>query len=406
MNKELISDTIEFYQNCIIEYDAKNQLDSNDFNFFSFVANTFVLNEPKHSRIIAFLLNPDEIHGQGSTFLHLFLKQLGISDFQDNVWKVYAEKGNVDILITSEYPTKKTIIIENKSNWAPDQENQLFRYWYENIFIYNNCDTDLACNYQNNRVIYLSPHEDKIYTPNSITNPNPDYDCDMEQLNEDIVNVWYFDKELKNWMNSCEESAKSDRVKVFLRDYRIYWEKTNNKEKFIMENLTVYFKESKEKWVDFNELIEETSKLPSLWITRFSDKLERISAKSWLYDKDGANDFRWYLGDWGSLSFVYEYHKGLTLWKNDFWSYKNAFKEDFITLFGEDFVFNDDETDNYVMTFKANILIQVDDKHEFEWIAGNEPEKIISVIEPILTKYMNNIAVIELFFKINSENNK
>lgn len=59
---------------------------------------------------------------------------LGIERFSDNEnWTVTAEKGRVDILLKRTHP-HSVIIIENKSNYANDQENQLYRYWHQEIY--------------------------------------------------------------------------------------------------------------------------------------------------------------------------------------------------------------------------------------------------------------------------------
>ena len=137
---EILPTIIDNFQKFEKAYDSKNLRESIDFNVFNFIESVFWIDEPKHSRIIAFLLNPEEIHGQRETFLYLFLEMLAIKDFRKNKWNVYAEKGSVDILITSNYPDKKTIVIENKSNWAVDQDCQMYRYWYRNIFKNNNED--------------------------------------------------------------------------------------------------------------------------------------------------------------------------------------------------------------------------------------------------------------------------
>lgn len=90
-----------------------------------------------HSAIIKELLNPKGSHGQGDTYLKLFLQVIpelqSIEDFDTANAKVKKEcsinksdeqSGRIDILIQS---GDKAIIIENKI-YAEDQEKQLFRY--------------------------------------------------------------------------------------------------------------------------------------------------------------------------------------------------------------------------------------------------------------------------------------
>ena len=87
--------------------------------------------ETSHSAIIAELLNPKGLHGQGELFLTLFLMSYK-SDFCFSLEKgatvateVVTGDGRIDILITN--PEGQAIIIENKI-YAKDQWEQLKRY--------------------------------------------------------------------------------------------------------------------------------------------------------------------------------------------------------------------------------------------------------------------------------------
>ena len=398
-----IKNLIENFQKFNSDYDNHNLRESIDFNVFKFIESVFWIDEPKHSRIIAFLLNPEEIHGQRDTFLHLFLEMLGIKDFKENKWNVYAEKGNVDILITSNYPDKKTIIIENKSNWAKDQDCQMYRYWYQNIFKNNNNDIQTSFNTDNNRIIYLSPGEDKCYTPNSISRPESGYEDCIEILDEKIISTWYFHIQLKQWLWRCVEGATSTRLKIFIQDYIEFWDKTNNKEKTIMKELKDYFEDKEQDWKDFVTASEYIVKLISEWFQSFSQKLDSIRLMNWKFDKE-SNDFRWFLSDWNnSLSFVYEPTIGLTIWKSEFKKDKKEYESRFEEFFANDFDLEEDATSNYVMNFKDNESIIYNDTNEFHWIMGNKPELILDIIEPILKTYMGKEEVVNFFKDINDK---
>lgn len=397
-----IDNLIKNYQKFEKDYETKNLRESIDFNVFNFIESVFWIDEPKHSRIIAFLLNPEEIHGQKNTFLHLFLEILGIKDFENNIWNVYAEKGSVDILVTSNFPDKKTIVVENKSNWAIDQDSQMYRYWYRNIFKNNNEDLAVSFNPDKNRVIYLSPNEDKYYTPNSITRPESGYEDCLEMLDEKIISTWYFHVQLKNWLEECAKEAGSDRLKLFIKDYIEFWEKTNNKEKTIMNELKNYFESKEQDWKDFVKASEYIETLKADWFQSFSQKLDSLRSLDWKFDKE-SNDFRWFLSDWNnSLSFVYEPAKGLTIWKSKFASRKKDFESSFKKLFGKDFDFSEDSNPDYVMSFKNQPMIY-NDLVKFHWIMGNNPEIILSVIRPILKSYMENQEVIKFFKEVDDE---
>lgn len=97
----------------------------NDFNIFTTVLKKH--DEVRlHSRFLTFLLNPNANHNQGDLFLDLFLKQIGLDGFFDNLFNcsVQAEYQNIDIYIND---GNKHIIIENKI-WAGDQHAQVKRY--------------------------------------------------------------------------------------------------------------------------------------------------------------------------------------------------------------------------------------------------------------------------------------
>lgn len=104
-----------------------------------------------HSALISELINPKGTHGQGDKFLILFLKTLGITDFETNsaivkteefigqITPDYSEGGRLDISI-KEKDRNRQIFIENKI-YARDQESQLYRYKSSNpnaILLYLN----------------------------------------------------------------------------------------------------------------------------------------------------------------------------------------------------------------------------------------------------------------------------
>jgi len=58
---------------------------------------------------------------------------IGIKEPYKGTWKVTAEEGKIDLLL-KRYSPFSIVVIENKSNWACDQQNQLYRYWYNEIY--------------------------------------------------------------------------------------------------------------------------------------------------------------------------------------------------------------------------------------------------------------------------------
>lgn len=105
-----------------------------------------------HSDVIAALLNPKGLHGEGHLFLDLFLDFLN-QNYKTSIDKtnfknaiVEREKGRIDIWITDKI-SEKAIIVENKINNAVDQKNQIERY---HDFSANKKGYDVCC------IIYLS----------------------------------------------------------------------------------------------------------------------------------------------------------------------------------------------------------------------------------------------------------
>src|SRR5207244_839864 len=95
------------------------------------------IDETMHSQILGDLLDPDGTHGQGDVFLVPFLEELGIPESDVGLWHVTVETGRVDILIWRNHPEKSAIIIENKSNDAGDQPNQIYRYWHREMYLWD-----------------------------------------------------------------------------------------------------------------------------------------------------------------------------------------------------------------------------------------------------------------------------
>lgn len=111
----------------------KNELyDSNRFNPFQFMQT----DEMGLSKILAFLLDPKETHGQGDLFLNSFLKYIGKYVFLAyNSVKVSLEKSTSknrrhDIFIEGFLDDKRhwIVSIENKLRFASDQKKQLKDY--------------------------------------------------------------------------------------------------------------------------------------------------------------------------------------------------------------------------------------------------------------------------------------
>lgn len=129
-NREVISKSFLQEYKKIKERELENEkYFSTNFNVFDF----FAVGETKHSELLGFLLDSNQTHGQSNLFLLDFLTLLNIESPEVGKWQITCEYDRIDIMLKREYPLS-IIIIENKSNFAEDQPNQLYRYWYNQIY--------------------------------------------------------------------------------------------------------------------------------------------------------------------------------------------------------------------------------------------------------------------------------
>ncbi|MFN8238945.1 MAG: PD-(D/E)XK nuclease family protein [Chitinophagales bacterium] len=199
----------------------------------------FNINETLHSYMLADLLNPNSNHGQGKLFLNAFLKKLDVLDPEKGNWTITAEKGRIDILLKRDNP-HSVIIIENKSNNAVDQNHQLYRYWYQEIYLPNNDEEfakpaiyekiDISSRY---KILYLPPDHTKNPQDYSLT--KPEYLTDSILPNRIPINYEKkpFNDFICNWLKECiytivDENEKlqipiNHRLKEYLEQYIELW---------------------------------------------------------------------------------------------------------------------------------------------------------------------------------------
>ena len=119
-------------ENFRLQREKTELYDSNRFNPFQFMRT----DEMGLSKILAFLLDPKEAHGQGDLFLNSFLKYIGKHNFlaydkiQVCVEKATSENRRHDIFIEGFLNHRRhwIVSIENKLRFASDQEEQLKDY--------------------------------------------------------------------------------------------------------------------------------------------------------------------------------------------------------------------------------------------------------------------------------------
>ena len=187
------------------------------FNFF----HSIKFNENRMSDVFAYLLNPDEAHGQGELFLREFLADVKDSsdvvvDWWPSDWsRVYVDrevqttqiknwKRKIDIEIAFHIDDGwAAIAIENKPR-AGDQDQQLSAYARHLESMYEGCF----------KLIYLTPKgEDPSEC--SITRE------EREQLEKEgkfakaSIQKW-----ADGWLKRAEDEVKAEQVRWFVSDFR------------------------------------------------------------------------------------------------------------------------------------------------------------------------------------------
>lgn len=401
----------EKYKEIDNEWNSK-VINGDNFNVFDFMHSIFGITETKHSKILAYFLDPNEKHGLKTLFLNSFLKKLKI-DFDENIkydWIITTEDKDADIVIKSTFPKKIVVVIENKSNEALDQNAQLYRYWFDHVYTFHNNDLEKAEDKNISRLVYLSGFSGKHYNEISITKPeNINIDYPFLDESKNFITVWSLTTEGREWLIEClEKLNETNWFTFFLKNYIQFWDEKELKNKYFMENINNYMKNAnKEDWHSLNNALTQINQLKEDWLKLFSDKLGDIpyNKDNFDFDKDSYeadynNDFRWSFGKWNEIAFIYEPLKGLHIWKKYFNALKNKYKDEFLNIFSEDFEFLEND-ENYVMVLKNNIKFK--NEVDAAWEIANNEDKITDTISAILNKYTNNEKVIELFSRINKE---
>ena len=219
--KRLFHEVLAKVLNTKKERQNKNRTTSFLFNPFKRIPIT----EPTHSQLMGELLSTQGSHGQGDLFLTNFLSRIGIAD-PKGTWKVRTELHNIDICLTRIEPAS-VVIIENKSNWAIDQQSQLYRYWHEAIYRkHPDLDYASAATQDHFKVVYLAPNENKTPQHQSLCRP-PDsayYDAPHDHLPLTPI-IFTLDVDLPQWFNDCAAKLdeSNERLRVFLTMYQEIW---------------------------------------------------------------------------------------------------------------------------------------------------------------------------------------
>lgn len=204
-----------FFSVCAITSFPKIEYPS-ELNFFRKIHIT----EPQHSSILGDLLNPQGTHRQGDIFLKLFFDVLGIKYSKEDLWTVTVESERFDIRIATRQ-RDKIIIIENKSNGAEDQPNQLYRYWFYGIYLPQKKFANENECYK--KILYLSPSDFKTPSEQSLTRPC-NFDKNLPEKVPIKIDLIFFYNEIEDWLSKCLDSVKRNpELYYFIKQYYDFW---------------------------------------------------------------------------------------------------------------------------------------------------------------------------------------
>ena len=194
------------------------------FNVFRYLRT----DEMGFSRMIADLLDPAGDHGQGAAFLKLLTEKL---EFAQDVnpsdlgnAKVQTERqidGRRRIDIVVEIDSEHCFAIENKSNFAGDQERQVAD------------DLDwLKREYRSSLLVYLSPTGDGP-SEESVARKTIDelgktprrfviMPCDQDATSSDEFDNLRLQFSLVDWLADCRRNCDVDRLRWYLREIETY----------------------------------------------------------------------------------------------------------------------------------------------------------------------------------------
>ena len=198
------------------------------FNVFRYLRT----DEMGFSRMIADLLDPEGDHGQGAAFLKLltakldFAQDVNLTDLSSvNVQMerqidVHCRIRRIDIVV--EINDKHCLAIENKSNFAADQELQVAD------------DLDWLERYSHSLLVYLSPTGDgpseesvarETIKKLGTTTPRPFVimSCDSSsETSDDGFDDLRLKFSLVDWLADCRRNCDVDRLRWYLREIETY----------------------------------------------------------------------------------------------------------------------------------------------------------------------------------------
>jgi len=185
------------------------------FNLFTIISENYYHRENLHSDVMKALLDPQGSHGEGLMLLEVFLSMLhpecGVVDVRNyGNARVIREEGRIDVLIKDEV-SRHCVIVENKINYAVDQERQLPSYYH---FMKDN-------GYNIDAIVYLPPDEYKLPDTSTWTKK----DKDLISVDTNLCIIPTFDNQKKrvnlldNWLTPCKDRCENEDCRFVITQY-------------------------------------------------------------------------------------------------------------------------------------------------------------------------------------------
>lgn len=281
----------------VIKFESKRKkITAEDFNIFNILGISH-LEVSTHSRFISNLLDPCGSHYQGNIFLELFMRKIGIEDFNYADASIEVEKsenkyGRFDIFITDD--KNWTIIIENKIH-AGSQEEQLGRYikylketskTKNKKLLYltlaNEFDNDSHCNEDYSPGIGISQREKEFLEPQGVKT------VEDIKLYKHIT----YSNDILDWLaNAQKEAVSLPRIREVIEQYiQIIRELTNKPEDMVMNEIKDYIKKDKEHYNALTECYNAYNNIRAGLIKEIFEKIKSGLEKKYNIEKENINN--------------------------------------------------------------------------------------------------------------------
>lgn len=248
-------------------YDVLNKRDNQlKFNLFDVITDKWK-KEKLHSELLKFFLNNYE------DFFYNFLDLIGIENKDDysNAQIPEYEKNYIDISIIG---NKKIIIIENKINWAKDQQEQLANY-YKKV-----CEE-----YEVEKIVYIVPSKYKEPEEHTFG-----FDDEIKnQIKNKYIKIISFDATNKNLV-TCFEKSKSnleDDKLFFMNHYIEILKRTGDGD--MSETELNFFNEILNKYKEDNQIFQKINYIGEMYnnLTKIQNDyiISKTGMDDWGYDK-------------------------------------------------------------------------------------------------------------------------